>query len=222
MKYCKTCHITYRTPLKNCLFCNNPLSITDTGECADHYPPVKKKSVKSKFFSRTAAFLFLLANLFCLNIDFFVSESRIHWSLLVLGASLFFIFSYNIIKGNRTRISQFVSIFLLLLAEIVSIGLIIKRPAWAIDYVFPFGILTLTFIMTCFLFGNARRIYDYGIYVLSSSLLGLVPLLLLLCHKLHTSWPSISCSLYCAITLLGLFFFTSRDAKDELKRRFYL
>ena len=222
MKYCKTCHITYRTPLNNCMFCNNPLSTTDTGDCALHYPSVKKKSAKAKLLVRTANFLFLVANLFCLSIDFLFTNSRIHWSLLVLGASLFVILSSKTIHGNRTKTSQFVTVFLLLLAEILSIGFITKTPSWAVYYILPLGLLFLTFFMTCLLFGKVQRIYDYGIYMLSSSLLGLIPALILLCKKPDVRWPSVCCSLYSVVALLGLFFFTPRAAKEELKRRFYL
>ncbi|MBE5963010.1 MAG: hypothetical protein E7256_16795 [Lachnospiraceae bacterium] len=222
MRYCKTCHITYRTPLKNCMFCNNPLSITNNGACEEHYPELETRRSGSHLFSRTTGFLFLLANLFCLSIDFFIAKPRIHWSLLVLGACLFFVFSYQILKGNHTGISRFMSIFLLLVAEVVSIGFIVKSPAWAIDYVFPFCILFLTCFMTCFLLGDSHRVYDYGIYVLSSALLGLIPFFLLIFGKLQDTWPSISCSIFSAIILLGLFFFTPRAAKEELKRRFYL
>ena len=214
MKYCRTCKISYNTPLNDCLFCNNALEKVNATKEMNYYPPVAKRSRIARFLLKLLAFLFLLANVSCLYIDYISDkETKLSWSLFVLSSSVYaFLLLISILKSS-TAIQKLYWIFLLTIIEMLAIGIVSGSYHWATDFVLPFGILLFTITMTSFLFGKNTKLFDYTIYIILSSGLFFIPLLLLVFDITKTNWPTIVCTVYCIITFMTLIYFRPKQVK---------
>ena len=89
-------------------------------------------------------------------------------------------------------------------------------------YLLPFIIvlyLTLIFIIKLFI---KRLESEFVFYASVSSLIGLIPGLLILLDKLHVYFPSYICSIFSIVMLIYLFVFNNKIIKDEVEKRFHI
>lgn len=227
MRYCKTCEIHYRTPINNCLFCNNRLDEErySNADMEFFYPPMKRQHKPEKTVQKILYFILLVSSLCCLGIDFtYMNASGKGFGLW----SLYVVFSCilgAIVIHNFTTPSKFFhkvyQVGLSTLVFLIAIALLGNSYHWALDYVLPFGLLALNILSTCCIFGNKERLFEYSIYVFGTSILAFIPLLLYFLSIISVGWPALSCCLYGLLTLLGLFFFSTKESKEELRRRLH-
>lgn len=223
MKYCKTCNVTYNSPLHNCMFCNNPLEQENEEQEVNYFPPITKQPKAKKFVIKLLAFLFIITNITCLFLDITDDKTgtQLSWSLYVFSATLYALLLLLLLLRKCSIIKKLNMIFFLTILELLAIGIVSETYHWATDYILPFGIILSTMTMTSFLFGKRTKLYDNTIYVILASALFIFPLLLLLLGITKTTWPSIACIFYCIITLLSLFYFRTEEIKNELQRRLH-
>src|SRR5690554_5667394 len=81
MKYCKTCHIHYDTPLETCMFCNGELEDNHQDVLSYKFAEVKKRSA-SRFFYRLFIFLNIISIIVSLYLDY-ADGLPLEWSLIV-------------------------------------------------------------------------------------------------------------------------------------------
>lgn len=235
MTYCKTCGLYYHTPIKHCIFCNNILETKENTEHEDYnYPPVQKHRRVKATLQKIINFILVVAVLACVIINLFYGNGHATDSSLTMGLfsrlswSIYVVFSCilaSLITHNfLTSSTVFHKIYMTLLDTciyLVAISILGKDTSWAFNYVLPFGLLALNILSTCCIFGNRIRLFRYSIYVFATSLLALIPILLYFLSITTVGWPSLSCSLYGLLTLFGLFFFSTKESKEELKRRLH-
>jgi len=96
------------------------------------------------------------------------------------------------------------------------------RRGWSLDFVLPI-------LYTCTMLAMALiarllhlRASDYLLYLVMNILLGLVPLLLLLCGVLRVIYPAVICAAVSTIFLAALVLFEGPALKNELLRRLHL
>ncbi|WP_455714231.1 DUF6320 domain-containing protein [Anaerosporobacter sp.] len=227
MRYCKTCGIHYRTPINSCLFCNNKLeedNVLDE-DMKFFYPPMKKEPKAKKTVKKILYFILLFGTISCLGIGLIYKNSTqgiiSSWSIYVLLSCLL---AAIVIHEFSTPSNVFHKIYLTGLSTLmflIAIALLGDSYHWALDYVLPFGLLALNILSTCCIFGSKERLYEYSIYVFSTSILAFIPLLLYFLSIISVGWPALSCCLYAVLTLFGLFFFSTKESKEELKRRLH-
>lgn len=219
MKYCKTCKISYDTPLERCLFCNQ--SLEDDGDKTSYSftPHVKKRRLKHA--NRIFVFINTVSALIALYLDY-GNNASLTWSLIVAISNLYAIVLFLILYVKSVWITKLTKTVILTVMVILFLGLSIRDYGWALDYVFPLGITSNIALLIILLLVNRKRWYDFSVHLLSVSVLGLVPALFDLLHVLDTRWPSILCYLTGMTTLLGMFLLSSKESKDEFKRRFHI
>ena len=226
MKYCKTCRLSYQTPLSHCLFCNTPIDDNQTpsdDSMEFHYPIfIKQKKVRvmvQKIFS----FLLLLAILSCLYIDLNDNTKGLSWSLYTTTCFFFGLYQVLLFASRKKKIKKLVYSSYSVLLFLLLIALYGGSPFWAIDFILPLGLFATNLVLTFyFIIRKRKALYDIAIYILSTSLLGMIPLLLLLLDQLTYTWPSITCGLYSFAILFALLFFSTSHTKEEFKRRFHI
>jgi len=93
---------------------------------------------------------------------------------------------------------------------------------WSLDFVLPV-------LYTCTMFAMALiarilhlRASDYLLYLVLNILLGLIPLVLLLCGVLRVVYPAVISAAVSTIFLAALILFEGHALKGELMRRFHL
>jgi hypothetical protein len=227
MRYCKTCGVHYRTPIDNCLFCNNKLEEKKTldDDLKFFYPPMKREHNHKKTTQKILYFILLFGSLCCLGIDYIYTKSSDKnfepWSIYVVFSCILAAIVVHEFSIPSKLFHKIYQIALSTLVFLVAIALLGTNSIWALDYVLPLGLLLLNILSTSCIFGSKKRLFQYSIYVFSTSILALIPLILYFLSIISVGWPALSCCLYGVLTLFGLFFFSTKESKEELKRRLH-
>lgn len=219
MKYCKNCHIHYDTPLETCMFCNDDLD--KEGETVYKFMPVKKKGLFPVFYK-----LFIFLNLMSLALSGFLDYSAngwpLSWSYLVGSANIYAIILAAIVVAPGFWISKVNKGVLSFWIWMTLFAYALGDYHWAIDYVIPFSISFSILLLTILLTFDRKKWFDYSIGLFFFSTLAIVPTLFNILSLTTVQWPSLASTIYGIITLIGLFFFSSKETKDEFKRRFHI
>ncbi len=225
MKSCKICNLSYNTPLAHCLFCNNQLEDSEhfSKAISDYYYPQFKRQKRAKrYFKKILSFLIIVALFTCLFLDLTVT-GRLSWSLYTNSSLMYALYIGFLFTGKKKMIKKITLAAYASVLFLLVIGLFGESTIWATDFILPLGLLTINICLTTYFLTRRRKaLHDIAVYNLTTSCLGLIPLLLILLHKLTFKWPSLICGLYSLAILFGLLFFTTKETKDEFKRRFHL
>jgi len=93
---------------------------------------------------------------------------------------------------------------------------------WSLDYVLPI-LYTCTMLAMAVIAGLLRlRAADCLVYLVLNILLGLAPLVLLLCGVLRVAYPAVVCAAVSVVFLAVLILFEGPALKGELIRRLHL
>lgn len=220
MRYCKTCKINYDTDLEHCILCGGDLEIGEHDHSVYKFKKASKKP-KSNFFFRLFIFLNIMSILVTLGLDY-IDGLPLSWSLIVSATNIYTVILLVILANPNFWVSKFTKIVIFTISVIIIIGLSIRDRSWAIDIVFPLAILSTMFMLTILIITNRKKWFDYFSSLLVLTIFGLVPGLLFIFNVLEVTWPSIVCVIYSIITLLGMIFLPSKNAREEFKRRFHV
>jgi len=219
MKYCKTCKVYYDTPLERCLFCSKKLDDDHTELSYSFTPHVKSRGLKH--FNRIFIFINAISAMIVLYLDY-RNGLPLTWSLIVSISNLYAIVLFLILYVRSVWTTKLTKSVILTVMIIGFVGLSMRDYGWALDYVFPLGITSNILLLITLLLLNRKHWYDLSVHLLSISILGLIPALFDLFNILDTRWPSVVCYLTSMTTLLGMFLLSSKESKDEFKRRFHI
>ncbi len=226
MKYCKTCGLHYRTPLSHCLFCNNSLEeaaskTSNPDSLPFAYPSITKKDRRRNGFPTLFYFLLTAAVLCCVVIDLYSAPSSITWSAYVILPCLFTALLIHTFRKSNGFFHKVYCFGFYTLLFLVALALLGTNYHWALDYILPFGLILLNLLATSCILGSKKRLYQYSIYIFSTCILAIIPLILAIISLTTVHWPTLVCCLYSGVTLLGLFFFSTHEAREELHRRLH-
>lgn len=226
MKYCKTCGLHYRTPLNHCLFCNNileenALETSKPDSIPFAYPGVTKKDRSRDVYPTLFYFLLTVAVFCCVVIDLYSTPSSITWSAYVILPCLYVALLIHIFRKSTGIFHKVYCFGLDTLLFLVALALLGTNYHWALDYILPFGLILLNILATFCILGSKKRLYQYSIYIFSTCVLAVIPFFLAIVSLTTVHWPTLVCCLYSVVTLLGLFFFSTHEAREELRRRLH-
>lgn len=220
MKYCKTCHVHYDTPIHQCILCNGELETEGNETLTYKFSEIQKKPA-SRLFIRLFYFLNIVSIIVSLYIDF-ADGLPLEWSLVVSITNLYAIAMFIILAVPTIWTSKMTKSIIITVLSIILIGLSIRDYAWAIDIVFPFAILSNILVITILILANKKKWFDYFASLIIITIIGLIPGLLNLIKVTTIQWPSLVCFAFSAFTLLGIFTLPSKSSREEFKRRFHI
>ena len=224
MKYCNTCHIKFETPFNHCIFCNNTLEPLQSKEASSdewNYPVYQKIHHGRIIFLKLLTFLVVVANLICIFINRITSRGALSWSLYVAASTIYTLLLVTSITQRGRLLKKVVQVVLLTDALLLCLGAIAGSYHWCIDYVLPISVMALNLYAVFHLFGKKQRMYDYSVYVLTLSVLGIAFGILLYTNLVVTPWAIITCMIYSIVTLLALFLFSPKATWEDLLRRLH-
>jgi hypothetical protein len=220
MKYCKTCHVHYDTPIDHCILCNGELDSEGSEVLTYKFTEMQKKPA-SRLFIRIFYFLNIVSIIVSLYLDF-ADGLPLEWSLIVSITNLYAIAMFITLTVPTIWTSKLTKSIILTVLSVILIGLSIRDYAWAIDIVLPFAVLSNILIITILILANKKKWFDYFSSLLVITIIGLVPGLLNLFRVTTLQWPSLICFAYSAFTLFGIFILPSKSSREEFKRRFHI
>lgn len=219
MRFCDDCNVSYDTPLKHCLFCGGELSVHEPDHVTYKFTPFQKRR-SWVFFYRLFLFLNLLSAGIALYVDF-TSGSRLSWSLVVAISNLYAVVLCTILYVPTVWTSKVTKGMVVSIMATLFIGLAIRDHQWALDFVFPLGVMANILLLSVLLLANRSRWFDHAVSLFGICLFGLIPGILNLIGVIGTHWPSMTCFVYAIATLMGMVVFSTKESREEIKRRLH-
>ncbi|ABX41592.1 hypothetical protein Cphy_1214 [Lachnoclostridium phytofermentans ISDg] len=188
-----------------------------------HYPAFQKRKNSKRFLLRLYTFLGLITMITCVYLDLSKNlDKGLSWSRYVISPIAYILLFLAIITNSKKSIQKVIYLSYLTLLFLVYLGSIGNSSVWSVDFVMPLGFISINITMLFFLLIKKRRHHDYAIYSMLTSIIGILPVILLLNHSLTYTWPTITCFLYSLATFIGILIFSPEATKEELKRRLHL
>lgn len=222
MKRCESCKVNINNPYDRCPLCYTTLvRVSDAVEPLS-YPNIVASAERYNLLLRILLFLSVTVSIICVTINL-LAPQKIWWSLIVVINILYVWAAVGtaIRKNRKIGLNIFIQAVSLSLLLIV-IDYFTGQRSWALNYAVPFLLITATLSITTLIIVKHMDSASFALYFILTTLLGFVPMLLSLFGLISVMWPSISCGIYSAISLISLFIFADRATKSELKKRFHL
>ncbi len=219
MRSCEKCKISVAGALKRCPLCQGDL----TGEPLRENPfPWLTYSRHYSGFLRIVAFVGVVAAAVCIAVNLSLPSGG-WWSMFVAAGFGSLWLTLWLVEKKRTNIPKTI------LWQVALISLLALLwdwwtgwRGWSIDYVVPILCGCTMVIMSLVARILRLRIQDYIIYLILDSILGIVPLILILCGAVRIVYPSAICVAVSIISLASLFIFEGTALRNEILRRLHL
>ena len=172
--------------------------------------------------SGVALFVSVAACVLCLALNFLLTPHN-WWSLFVLagvGAGWLTVAQAIRKRSSFCKHVLYQVVTLALLAVIFDLMTGFLR--WSFDYVIPALCAFAMIVIGITSIIRRQHITDYIIYMVLSSVFGIVPLLFLLPGWTTVTWPTVLTAAAGIIYLAALLLFVGRDTWRELRRRLHL
>jgi len=171
---------------------------------------------------RVALFVSVAACVLCLALNFLLTPHN-WWSLFVLagvGAGWLTVAQAIRKRSSFCKHVLYQVVTLALLAVIFDLMTGFLR--WSFDYVIPALCAFAMIVIGITAIIRRQHVTDYIIYMVLSSVFGIVPLLFLLPGWTTVTWPTVLTAAAGIIYLAALLLFVGRDTWRELRRRLHL
>lgn len=224
MKFCKNCNLKIDGNQNTCLFCKGRLESINE-EVSSSFPSKKATHYYIQLARKIVAFSLLALLAVSIMLEVYLFKDRAYW-LLVAFSSLY-IFLVLCISTNLTlcavgkifNIAFFSSIECMGVFSFFDIGL----KEICLTYVYP-GIIIVAFIamLLIYFINRGKNVHDQLIYIFLNILWGLTPIIFLATHLVFPTFPSSICVAVSVLTAIGFLFFSIKESKEEMKRRFHV
>ena len=226
MKFCEKCRVYVPSTREHCPLCQGRLTqAQDNGQ--PHYddeifPYLPTIYHQHNLLIRVALFVSVAACVLCLALNFLLTPHN-WWSLFVLagvGAGWLTVAQAIRKRSSFCKHVLYQVVTLALLAVIFDLMTGFLR--WSFDYVIPALCAFAMIVIGITSIIRRQHITDYIIYMVLSSVFGIVPLLFLLPGWTTVPWPTVLTAAAGIIYLAALLLFVGRDTWRELRRRLHL
>lgn len=221
MQFCDKCGVHVIGTLRSCPLCQGPLS-GEPDPSEDVYPHIPLSSRLYAPLLRALILASAIAAASC--VAALLIWPRFRWAALAVLAGLGSGWlTVGIAVKKRKKPFQAVfwqicALSLLTVAWDLGTGFL----GWSLDFVLPILYACTMLAMTVTARILHLQVQDYLVYLVMDILLGLLPLLLLLCGALRVVYPAAVCVAVSLALLAALVLFEGPALKGELLRRLHL
>ena len=221
MKYCNRCKVIIENNLDNCPLCKQKV-INKNLNCEKDFPQYKKNN-QDILDNIMRLFIFIFIVLIGTNIFLNIALSfKTIWAPYTIVILFYAYLMIRIALKTYHNIGAIVSINVFMLSIILFIlDLFLGFTKWSFNYAIPFLILGGILSLVIFMLIKPIHFLDYLIYVIIITLFGLSLLIFLWLGLVSIKIPTIITAFISFLTIIGIFIFGEKPAKEELKKRFH-
>ncbi|XMB72849.1 DUF6320 domain-containing protein [Mycoplasmatota bacterium WC30] len=224
MKKCDKCNITIETKQPYCPLCHQILSGETDPNFKEVYP--EYVSLRKKILPTTKKVLLLstIISIIILIIVNILDKSGKYWSLIPIGAIVYFWFLVRVGILSRRNMAfrlALLTVLLILLLIYIDYTTVQVDNGWSLNYVMPFLLVTCNLAISFILWIKRLNYRDYFFYLLIVIVFSIVPLFLAFFKVVEIAWPSIASFGLALTILLFIVFFFPKSIKEEIKKRFH-
>ncbi len=223
MNRCTNCNVNVYENHRHCPLCHQKFE--NTKDTVVKYPSYKDIIKNRTPLKNLPLFISASAGLICLFINLLIVGSRF-WSLIVIFSLLYINVTIWLVHSKKIHFGRKVIInYLLLSITLIVIDAVTGMRYWGTDYAFPFLSLATTLYLMYLSLRNRTMFVEYFGYILITMFISLIPALVSLVFLIlgfrHTPWGLFSVAISSVIITFGLYLFSDKMLKTELKKRFH-
>ncbi len=221
MNKCNNCGVYVYESDSSC-----PLCQTKLGEEKDtvvKYPNYKDIVAHRSLLRNIPLFITFTASVICIYINFFTYDrGDLFWSVIVSVSLLYINEVIYLMHSPSKRFGAKVLLnYVFLSGYLIVIDFFTGMRLWSTNYVFPFLTIATIIFLTVLAIRSKRLFSEYFGYILSVMLIGVIPIIIYLIGFSDQAWGAFVAIICCAIIALGLYLFSDKTFKAELRKRFH-
>lgn len=220
MKRCKRCDILVMDDTSLCPLCNSVLDGDEPGVNA--YPRLEDERQKFVLFRKIIYFILLTAGTLSVLVNYLTFHG-FYWSVIVLGAIGYCLFTINYTVMNRNNLGAkviFQAAGILILTWIID--MVTGYTGWSIRYAIPALLLLADMVLVAMMLFNPIRWQGYFMCQMAVTVLSVIPVVLAALGVVNNmNLAIITCAVLWLI-LAATVIFGGRKVNQELKRRFHI
>ncbi len=219
MRYCRSCKFNIENDLKKCPLCGTHTEEKDKNYNND-YPKVENRYI-TDLINQAMLFIAIAISIVSLFVNRYLARS-VPWSFIAIIGVFYLLLSSKFILNKGKNYGFFVLTQVVLISIVIFlIDHLIGYNGWSVDYVIPFVIISGSLAISTISIISPFKYKEYIVYLLIIALLGLIPLVLILCGVAKVYWTSAVCVIYSVLTVLAMIIFSRRKLNTELKKRLH-
>ena len=220
MRRCKRCDILVADDTNLCPLCDSVLDGDEPGQ--NIYPRLEEEFHRFVLFKKIVYFIFVATGTLSVLVNYLTFRG-FYWSIIVLGAIAYCLFTLNYTVMNRTNLGAkviFQAVGILVLTWIID--MVTGYTGWSIRYAIPAMLLLADTILVAMMIFNTSRWQGYFMCQLAVTALSVVPVILAALGLVNNmNLAIITCAVLWLI-LAATVIFGGRRVNLELKRRFHI
>jgi len=224
MKKCNKCNIVIETKQKYCPLCHQVL----TGETDMNFKEVYPEhvSIRRMILPTTKKILLLITvlSVFILGAINFLDFDGQYWSMIPIGAIIYFWFLVRVGILSRRNIAfrfALLTVLLILLLIFIDFKSFPDNNGWSLDFLMPFLLVSCNFAISAVIWVKRLNYRDYFFYLLVIIIFSLVPIILAFFQVVTETWPAVAAFGVAIFILLIIIFFFPKSIKEEIRKRFH-
>ena len=221
MRYCNKCKVLIENDLNNCPLCKQ--KTLKRNETAENDFPVQKTVEEDTIrkIMRLLVFIFIaiIGTNIVLNLTFSFKFIWAPYSIVVL------FYAYLLIKAAMKSYRNVGTIVMINVYMLSIIGFILDMilgfTRWSVNYLIPILVLAGIIALIIFIIIKPTHFLSYFIYMLIIAVFGVTLLVLLWAGFVTVKTPSIITAFMSFLSIIGMFMFGDKEAKNEFVKRFH-
>ncbi len=224
MNRCENCNVKVFESEHLCPLCHREVAKAEqTSSTAVEYPDYQQIKKHRSALWNVPFFVSFAASLLCVYINIFTHQpGNIIWSIIVVAALFYVSCVISVIKSTANRFgSKVVKNYILLSVFLFVVDIMSGMHYWFTNFVFPFLTVATTIYLTVLAVRSKRLFSEYFGYILVVTAFGLIPIPIYLLGLSDVAWGMFVSVTSSIIIALGLYFFSDKTFKQEIKKRFH-
>lgn len=223
---CKNCSVSFFSRTAICPLCGTEAEDLDFDTQNDSCfypeyaePKISKLDIAKKiilFLTIAFSSMAIFINMFSLTI-----QSSL-WSLLFVSCLFYTFVSFKTLSSKKMHTGAKILVQLLLIsALVIIIDIFSGFKKWSTTFVIPSLSFASSLVIVFIAVGKRSLYKEFSGYLLTSFLISIIPALLCLVKLSTHIWVGYASFLVSLLMLFGLYVFSEKDFKSEMKKRFH-
>ncbi|MCD7708478.1 MAG: DUF6320 domain-containing protein [Clostridiales bacterium] len=225
MNKCEKCNVLIYDDTDTCPLCRHVLK-KDGTERKNTYPDAIRVTRKFRFIENLVLFLSLVAAVASVWVNLLVNEQfgwHFLWCLIVILGLIYANVALRLaVMGRPGYMFKAISLVILAIMFLVGLDYLTGYRGWALDYVFPGGILLVDVAIVVLMIVNHRSWQSYMMTEIFTIILSIIPVILLAVGIIKFPYLALIALTASVFLFLGTLILGDQRARDEMYRRFHV
>ncbi len=221
MKKCENCGVKVFENENICPLCHRELE-GETKNTIVEYPKYKDLISYKTPLKHLPLFIAVTAIITSIYINFFThKQGDIIWSILVSGCVLYGFVMFNIVTMQRRYGRKILFTYIATSVVLIIIDFCSGMNLWSTDFVFPFLTIAVIGYLMVLALRSKRLFSEYFGFILAVTGISFTSVIFYFSGLNNRTWGAFVAVISCVLIAFGLYLFSDKTLKEEIRKRFY-